>query len=1083
MENEGSSSGDSELDYQELEEAVESSPFNVEAHIELIDFHRSNGDLKKIMEARKRAVKIIQLPERLWSEWIGDEIKFMENTQDISIITNLFYRALDAYNNASLPLWDGLITFLKDKVDRKQIQRTFEEALTNLGLDPILGPQLYEKYRIWETPTDNAPDQRERELKVLKLYLRQLNVPQPSADDLVKELEEKYGDKAAEVVNEAKKRVKTCNSAWKKRSEIEESLKMGGLPAIEASSQLIELEQKEGDASRIVMSLLRAANMVKSHSKRWLDLGRFHWKLKQPKQALSAIQRGVKEAPSQELWEECILMMEGNGKSLDELFATANIAHANNFDIFLIVADAARRAEKESKMNKAFQRALTDAQEENDKEIVLRHWIQVITHTTENVEEIQRLGEQLLKLRPNPSSWHLYLNSLRHVCIEKDQFSILQGAYQKAAQSFPDQLGSVYQSFLRQMGSLEDQIQARQEQGTLPPSGATSTHAGPSVGPSIPSVGPMIPIVGNEKENRKRSRSKSPSQPPRKARPGLCANVAARAMHKITEAVRANNPNAVHPPDAPAAPSGPPGIQITPGAASSTSSPRRNNSKSPNARNKIRSRSRERKRSQSQPKIVGDDTIENIEEESSDEEMGSPCSGKGDGKVIGKKNRKNVIRERIKEERKFERETLDIEKPAENPHYLAKKFGEKAGEINVEERTIYIGGLDWSVKEADLEDMFNTIPGFETVRIIRDFQGKSKGYGYADFKTAADVQKASAKYHETELHGCQITVLPSKPTKKLYDEKTAFCLNLPEDAKTFFDPLNVTDVRRAGSNKSYVDFASKEELLKALEKNGSVINELTVSVSRSIPMKDHRWQHARARKDVDLPSRAAQQRIMEAKDNTSAEASKNSKVLFVKNLAFSCSEGKLKAFFENAVGEGKIEQVIVSKDEKTGRKLGFGFIEMKEEQDAFTALSLDGMELEGRSLTVSRSHRALTQKRTPEEIAALQEKKREQKGKDNKGKGKIGDKGKGKGKDGKKGGKNVPRTRIAADLSASIMNVVGKEMEEKEESDSSDDEENEGKKEKKAPRPKVSKKSPAKKNEEIPAGGLSNDDFRKFLLG
>eukprot|EP00397_Hematodinium_sp_SG-2012_P034330 GEMP01036814.1.p1 GENE.GEMP01036814.1~~GEMP01036814.1.p1 ORF type:complete len:268 (+),score=70.84 GEMP01036814.1:312-1115(+) len=50
-----------------------------------------------------------------------------------------------------------------------------------------------------------------------------------------------------------------------------------------------------------------------------------------------------------------------------------------------------------------------------------------------------------------------------------------------------------------------------------------------------------------------------------------------------------------------------------------------------------------------------------------------------------------------------------VEVPAASPHYLAQTFGNKATEVDEGQKTVYVGGLDWSVTEADLEDLFNTI--------------------------------------------------------------------------------------------------------------------------------------------------------------------------------------------------------------------------------------------------------------------------------------------------------------------------------------------------------------------------------------
>ena len=75
------------------------------------------------------------------------------------------------------------------------------------------------------------------------------------------------------------------------------------------------------------------------------------------------------------------------------------------------------------------------------------------------------------------------------------------------------------------------------------------------------------------------------------------------------------------------------------------------------------------------------------------------------------------------------------------------------------------------------------------------------------------------------------------------------------------------------------------------------------------------------------------------------------KKLYVGNLAYGVGNGDLQQMFE-AHGAVQSAQVIMDRD--TGRSKGFGFVEMKTDQEAQAAIAaMNGKEVDGRSLTVN----------------------------------------------------------------------------------------------------------------------------------
>jgi RNA recognition motif-containing protein len=75
------------------------------------------------------------------------------------------------------------------------------------------------------------------------------------------------------------------------------------------------------------------------------------------------------------------------------------------------------------------------------------------------------------------------------------------------------------------------------------------------------------------------------------------------------------------------------------------------------------------------------------------------------------------------------------------------------------------------------------------------------------------------------------------------------------------------------------------------------------------------------------------------------------KKLYVGNLSFDVTNSALEQMFA-AHGTVVSAQIIMDRD--TGRSKGFGFVEMKSDQEAQAAIAaLNGQEVEGRALTVN----------------------------------------------------------------------------------------------------------------------------------
>ncbi|HYP26283.1 MAG TPA: RNA-binding protein [Blastocatellia bacterium] len=75
-----------------------------------------------------------------------------------------------------------------------------------------------------------------------------------------------------------------------------------------------------------------------------------------------------------------------------------------------------------------------------------------------------------------------------------------------------------------------------------------------------------------------------------------------------------------------------------------------------------------------------------------------------------------------------------------------------------------------------------------------------------------------------------------------------------------------------------------------------------------------------------------------------------SKRIYVGNLSYQTTENDVASLFEQA---GEVESVSIITDRDTGRSKGFGFVEMSNEDADKAIAQFNGMELNGRALTVN----------------------------------------------------------------------------------------------------------------------------------
>ena len=79
---------------------------------------------------------------------------------------------------------------------------------------------------------------------------------------------------------------------------------------------------------------------------------------------------------------------------------------------------------------------------------------------------------------------------------------------------------------------------------------------------------------------------------------------------------------------------------------------------------------------------------------------------------------------------------------------------------------IYIGNLNYRVREEDLKRALEEYGTVDSVRVIKDRDsGRSKGYAFAELPDDEEAQNAIKGLNETELQGRQMVVKEAIPKR------------------------------------------------------------------------------------------------------------------------------------------------------------------------------------------------------------------------------------------------------------------------------------------------------------------------------
>lgn len=81
-------------------------------------------------------------------------------------------------------------------------------------------------------------------------------------------------------------------------------------------------------------------------------------------------------------------------------------------------------------------------------------------------------------------------------------------------------------------------------------------------------------------------------------------------------------------------------------------------------------------------------------------------------------------------------------------------------------KKLFVGNINWSASKEDLENVFSQYGELEEAILIKDENGRSKGFGFITYVNDADAEKATSELNGFEIDGRPLFVNEARPQEK-----------------------------------------------------------------------------------------------------------------------------------------------------------------------------------------------------------------------------------------------------------------------------------------------------------------------------
>ena len=84
---------------------------------------------------------------------------------------------------------------------------------------------------------------------------------------------------------------------------------------------------------------------------------------------------------------------------------------------------------------------------------------------------------------------------------------------------------------------------------------------------------------------------------------------------------------------------------------------------------------------------------------------------------------------------------------------------------------LFVGNINWNASSEDLQNIFSEYGELEEVVLVKDEQGRSKGFGFITFVNEADAQTAMKALQNFEIDGRPLFINEARPKEDSRERK------------------------------------------------------------------------------------------------------------------------------------------------------------------------------------------------------------------------------------------------------------------------------------------------------------------------
>jgi len=253
MEGEEGPSAETLARIEALQKEVAAQPFLYSSHEELVTLLKGTEELERLRAAREAFSKAYPLTGQMWLDWARDEQRIATTPEEKQGVVDLLKRGAGDYLcvDLHLELCLASLAALASPEGRAEARRVHEEALVACGLHAAKGGLVWDSYREVEAALLALAGEEAREeqrARLAKVFARQLRQPLLGMEGTWREWVEwrEAEDKAVEVD------YKKARQRLGKREGLEVLVEQQeGEERLGKWREYITLEKEEGDPARV----------------------------------------------------------------------------------------------------------------------------------------------------------------------------------------------------------------------------------------------------------------------------------------------------------------------------------------------------------------------------------------------------------------------------------------------------------------------------------------------------------------------------------------------------------------------------------------------------------------------------------------------------------------------------------------------------------------------------------------------------------------------------------------------------------------------------------------------------------------